>query len=442
MENVWQGLKEVLRLRIHEGSYRVWIAPLTYGGIDGDTITIHCPNQFFVSWVQEHYLHMLKEALIQKGHTWKIRLSPAEIAKEAARDQLHLPNFAPSEVPRPKFCERFTFNEFVVGDSNRFAFSACWATANGGDNHNNVIYLHSEAGLGKSHLTQAVGQKIFEARPDTKLRYLTANDFTTQVVKSIKNGQMEAFVSRYQKDCDVLLLEEVHSFAGRERTQAELALALDPLMDEGKTIIFTGSQLPRQIHSVNDQLRSRLASGLITSINPPDLSTRKKIIGRKAKNHGICLKEEIIDFLAQHLKGDVRRIEGAVIGLVTKSSLLRQPVDMDLAREVIKDLVGEPEAITVVDIRKMICRHFQLSRDEICSKSRKRSIARPRQVGMYLARRYTESSLEAIGREFSRDHATVLHSVNRIKQQMDESVKLRHQIEFLINQLEKQQWQN
>jgi chromosomal replication initiator protein len=131
-----------------------------------------------------------------------------------------------------------------------------------------------------------------------------------------------------------------------------------------------------------------------------------------------------------------------VIGLVTKSSLLRQPIDMDLAREVIKDLVGEPEAITVVDIRKMICRHFQLSRDEICSKSRKRSIAMPRQVGMYLARRYTESSLETIGREFSRDHATVLHSVNRIKQQMDESGKLRHQIEFLIKQLEKHQWLN
>nr|HDM99722.1 chromosomal replication initiator protein DnaA [Deltaproteobacteria bacterium] len=442
MKKVWQGIKEALRLKIPEGSYRVWIAPLTYAGTDGDTIIVHCPNQFCVSWIQEYYLPMLKETLIQGGYTWKIKLLPAEIAKEAARNQLHLPNFAPNEVPKPKFCERFTFNEFVVGDANRFAFSACWATANGGSNHNNVIYLHSEAGLGKSHLTQAVGQKILKETPSTRLCYLTANDFTTQVVKSIKNGQMEAFVKRYQRDCDVLLLEEVHSFAGRERTQAELALALDPLMDKGKTIIFTGNQLPRQIPSVNDQLRSRLASGVITSINPPDLPTRRKIIERKAKNHGISLKEEIIDFFAQHLKGDIRRIEGAVIGLVTKSSLLRQSVNIDLAQEVIKDLVGEPDAITVMDIRKMICSHFQLSRDEICSKSRKKSIALPRQMGMYLARRYTDSSLEAIGREFSRDHATVLHSVKRIKQQMDRPGKLRHQIEFLINQLQKQQWCN
>jgi chromosomal replication initiator protein len=442
MESVWQGLKEILRPKIPEGSYRVWIAPLTYGGTDGDTIIIHCPNQFFVSWIQEHYLRMLNEALIQEGHAWKIRLSPAEIAKEAARDQLHLPNFAPSEVPRSRFCERFTFNEFVVGDSNHYAFSACWAAANGRNNHSKVIYLHSDAGLGKSHLTQAVGQKILEKRADTRLCYLTANEFTTQVVRSIKNGQMDAFVRRYQNDCDVLLLEEVHSFAGRERTQAELALALDHLMDKGKTIIFTGSQLPRKIPSVNDHLRSRLASGLITSINPPDLSTRKGIIERKAMNHGICLGKEIIDFLAQHLTGDIRRIEGAVIGLVTKSSLLRQPVDMDLVREVVRDLVGEPKAITVVTIREMICRHFQLSRDDIRSKSRKSSIARPRQMAMFLARRYTESSLEAIGREFNRDHATVLHSVNRIKKQLNESGKLRHQLEFLIKQLEKQQWQN
>jgi chromosomal replication initiator protein len=442
MESVWQGLKENLRPKIPEGSYRLWIVPLTYGGTDGNTIIIHCPNQFFASWVQEHYLPMLKEIIIQEGHTWEIRFSPAEIAKEAARDQLHLPNFAPSEVLRPRFCERFTFSEFVVGDSNRCAFSACWATANRENSHNKIIYLNSEAGLGKSHLTQAVGQKILENRAGTRLCYLTANDFTTQVVRSIKNGQMDALVRRYKNDCDVLLLEEIHSFAGRERTQAELALALDRLMDKGKIIIFTGTRLPRQIPNVNDQLRSRLTSGLITSINPPDLSTRKKIIERKAKNHGICLRKEIIDFFAQHLTGDIRRIEGAVIGLVTKSSLCRHPVDMDLAREVVKDLVGEPEAITVVTILEIICRHFQLSRDDICSKSRKSSITRPRQVAMYLARRYTESSLEAIGREFNRDHATVLHSVNRIKKQLNESGKLRHQLEFLINQLEKQQWQN
>ncbi|RKX59631.1 MAG: chromosomal replication initiator protein DnaA [Thermodesulfobacteriota bacterium] len=443
MKSVWQNLKEILRPRIPEGSYRLWIAPLTYRKTDGDTIIINCPNQFFASWVQEHYLHLLNDALIQEGHaSWKIRLSPAEIAKEAARDQLHLPNFAPSELTRPRFCERFTFNEFVVGDSNRYAFSACWAAANGWDNHSRIIYLHSDAGLGKSHLTQAVGQKILENRADTKLCYLTANEFTTQVVKSIKSGQMDAFVRRYQNDCDVLLLEEVHSFAGRERTQAELALALDYLMDKDKTIIFTGSKLPRKIPSVNDQLRSRLVSGLITSINPPDLPTRKKIIERKAANYGVCLRKEIIEFLAQHLTGDIRRIEGAVIGLVTKSSLLRQTVDMDLAREVVKDLVGEPKAITVATIREMICRHYQLSRDDICSKSRKSSVARPRQMAMFLARRYTESSLEAIGREFNRDHATVLHSVNRIKKQLNESGKLRHQLEFLVDQLEKQQWQN
>jgi chromosomal replication initiator protein len=410
--------------------------------VEDDTIIIRCPNQFFASWVQEHYSGLLKKALVQQGHSLKIKLSPVEIAKDAAKDQLHLPNFAPSEIPKPHFCERFNFNEFVVGDSNRYAFSVCWSIANGDNAHNNVIYLHSGAGLGKSHLTQAVGQKILEERPNARLCYITANEFTSHVVRAIKTNQMDSFIRRYQKDCDVLLLEEFHSFAGRERTQSELALALNYLMDEGKTIIFTGNQLPRQIPDVNSQLRSRLVSGLITSINPPDLPTRKKIIERKAANHGISLEEEIIDFLAQHLKGDIRRIEGAVIGLVTKSSLLRQPINIHLAQDVIKDLVGEPEVLTVANIIEMICRHFQLSKNEICSKSRKRCIARPRQIAMYFARRYTESSLEAIGREFNRDHATVLHSINLVKKQLDESIKFRNQVEFLISQLEKQQWQN
>jgi len=442
MESIWKTLKETLRPRIPESSYRVWIAPLTYEGTDGDTIIINCPNQFFASWIQEHYLPILTQELIQGGHIWKIRLSPAEIAKEAARDQLHLPNFAPNELPRPHFCKRFTFQEFVVGDCNRYPFSACWTVANEEDNHGKIIYLHSKAGLGKSHLTQAVGQTIIDRKPDRRLCYLTANDFTSHVVKAIKNGTMEAFKHHYQKECDVLLLEEVQSFAGRERTQSELALVLDPLLDEGKTVIFTSNQLPREIPKINDQLRSRLSSGLITTINPPDLSTRKKLLIRKAKNQGICLEGEVLDFLSQHLEGDIRRIESAVVGLVAKSSLLKQPVDMDLAREVVKDLVGEPVAITVEAIRDTICHHFHLSKEEICSKSRKRSIAWPRQVAMYLARCHTDASLEAIGREFNRDHATVLHSVKRIRKQLNESGKVRHQLEFLADHLERWRWQN
>ncbi len=442
MENIWKIVKETIRSKVPEGRYRVWISPLTYGGLDGDTLIINCPNQFFASWIQEHYLSILRKELTQEGYDWNIRLSPAEIARHAARDQLHLPNFAPNELPRPKFCKRFTFQEFVVGDCNRYPFSACWSAANEEDCHGKIIYLHSKAGLGKSHLTQAVGQTIIERKPDKRVCYLTTNDFTSHVVRAIKDGAMEKFKRHYQRECDVLLLEEVQSFAGRERTQSELALVLDPLLEKGKTIIFTSNKLPREIPKLNDQLRSRLTSGLITTINPPDLSTREKILIRKAKNQGITLKEEVLDFLAHNLEGDIRQIESAVVGLAAKSSFLRRSVDMDLAREVLKDLVGEAVEITVEAIRDTICHHFHLTKEEICSRSRKRSITWPRQLAMYLARKQTDVSLEAIGREFNRDHATVIHSIERVRKQLNESGKVRHQVEFLINCLKRRQWQS
>ena len=423
-----------------ESTFRVWIAPLTYAGNEGDTILLHCPNQFYASWVEEHYLPLLEEAAGPEGR-WKIRLCPVERVREAARGQLHLPNFAPNELPRPRFCKRFTFEEFVVGKGNRYAFAACWATANEEPSHSKVLYLHSDSGLGKSHLTQAVGQLLLNRNPRSRLCYVTANEFTNQVVRAIRNNEMDAFKRRYREACDVLLLEEVQSISGRSRTQTELALALDVLMDGDKMVIFTGNKLPREIPRVNDQLRSRLGSGLITTINPPDFQTRKRILYRKARSQGVELDETIAEFLARHLRGDIRKIEGAVVGLLAKSSLLNHPINMDLAREVIKDLVGEPPQVTVASIKDMICNHFKLTSEEISSRSRKRSISWPRQVAMFLARRYTDASLEQIGREFNRDHATVLHSVKKITKTLKEPGKVRHQLEFLMDQVEKRRWQ-
>lgn len=440
METVWQALKETLRSRLSPSSYQVWIAPLVYVGTEGDTILVSCPNQFFASWVREHYLPQLKERLSEIGRNWEVRLCPVELEREAACRQLHLPRFSPTEISRPHFCGRFTFDEFVVGDSNWYGFAACWAAANEEPNHSKVLYLQAQAGLGKSHLTQAVGQRLLQRRPEARLCYLTANDFTSHVVRAIRNDHMDAFKRRFREDCEVLMLEEVHCFAGRERTQSELAMALDALMDDGKTVIFTGSQLPREIPKVDDHLRSRLASGLIISINPPDLATRRKILARKARAQGVVLDEPVLDFLAENLRGDIREIEGAVVGLLAKSSLLNEPIGLSLAKEVVRDLVGEAKVVTVETIREMIGRHFRVSSEELCSRSRKRAVVWPRQVAMYLARRYTDASLEAIGRMFNRDHATVYHSVNQIKEQLEAPGKPRHQIKFLIECLEQEPW--
>ncbi len=442
MREIWEDLKNKLRSRISEGSFRIWIAPLSFAGIEDGTLILRCPNQFFASWVQEHYLPYIKEDLSRMGQDFSIRLVPVEKVKESARNQLHLPHFAPTELPKPRFCDRFTFEEFVIGESNRYAHAACWEAANGSASSPRTIFLHANSGLGKSHLTQAVGHKILERQPRARLCYLTANDFTQQVVSAIKNNSLDALKKRFCNRCDVLMIEQVHCLSGRERTQTELALALDPLIDRGKIIIFTGNQLPRTIPSMNDVLRSRLASGIITSINPPDFETRKRILRRKAKSQGVSLGADTVEYLARHLRGDIRRIESAVIGLITKSSLLKRPINLELAREIIHELVGDPEPLSVARIREIICEHFSLEPRQICSRSRKREIALPRQIAMYLSRKYTDSSLQSIGSEFNRDHATVLHSVKKIEKQMKISSKFRSQIEYLTSQLEKKKWQS
>ncbi len=441
MRELWEEIKERLRQRVSEGSYRLWIAPLVYDRVEGDTLVLKCPNQFFASWVQEHYFPYIREDLLGLGaDVIKIALEPVERIKESARKQLHLPKFSPTEIPRPNFCERFTFEEFVVGESNQYAYAACWEAANQGKMAR-TIYLHAASGLGKSHLTQAVGQHILGKRPSARLYYLTANDFTQQVVTAIKNNSLDNLKKKLYTQCDCLMIEQVHCLSGRERTQTELALALDPLIDRGKIVIFTGNQLPRAIPKISDILRSRLQSGIITSINPPDFETRKKIVIRKAKSQGIDLCPETVEYLAHKLTGDIRRIESAVIGLITKSSLLKRPIDLSLAREIINELIGEPEELTVSRILDLICRHFNVKPDQLRSKSRRKEIALPRQIAMYFSRKFTSATLQNIGKEFNRDHATVLHSIKKIERMLKTNSKFRHQMDYLLSQVERKKWQ-
>ena len=304
-----------------------------------------------------------------------------------------------------------------------------------------VVYLKSATGLGKSHLAQAVGQFIYKRSPEKRLCYMTANDFTNQVVRALKDGHIEDLKERYRKRVDVLLLEEVHSFSGRQRTQSELAMVLDHLLDTRKLVIFTSAYLPREIPRLDGRLRSRLDLGVITPINPPGYETRVKIIERKAGRHGNKLDPEVVEYMAQFLKGDIRRIEGAVVGLITKASLLKRPMDMDLAKEVLTEIMGDLEPLNLEKIVRLVLRYFDVTRDELCSSSRKRSVTVPRQIAMYLARSFTDATLDAIGKEFKRDHATVIHSVRKIKNALKMNSKIKHQVEFLREQLEKERWQ-
>ncbi len=452
-EEAWNGLKRRLSQRVSEASYNIWIRPLTFHSFSNEVLYINCPNKFTAAWVRDHYLPLVRKEIsaslgeclikfISVEDSDAAKSAEGEERREGVERQLNLPTFSPNQLPVPKFCRWYTFEEFVVGESNRFAFEVCHsvaekrrATATG-----EVVYLQSDSGLGKSHLAQAVGQHIYKRSPDKQLCYMSANEFTNQVVRAVKDGNLEGLKEKYRKDIDILLLEEVHALSGRTRTQAELSSTLDHLLNSGKVVILTSSRLPREIPKLDEGLRSRLDLGVITSINPPDYNTRLKIIKRKGKRYGIDIPMDVVEYMAEYLTGDIRRIEGAVVGLITRSSIQKRSIDIKLAGNILKDMVGEPEPLGLNNIISLITRHFNVSRDELRSNSRKRTVTLPRQIAMYLARIYTDETLEAIGREFKKDHATVSHAIKKIEEGFKKNTKIKHQIEYLKEQVEKERW--
>ncbi len=444
-EEAWRALKEKLAQKLSEGSYRIWIKPLTFEKLKGKTFFIKCPNQFTAAWVRDHYLPLIREELKRDFGECAIKLVPVEQVKEGNKRQFYLPEFSPTEIPRPRFCQWFTFEEFVVGESNQYAYEVCRRIANGTNGrtrNGEIIYLQADSGLGKSHLAQAVGQHIYKRSPDQRLCYLNANEFTNQVVKAVRNANIDDLKDRFRRNIDILLVEEVHAFSGRTRTQAELTTALDYLLDSGKVVLFTSPKLPREIPRLDDRLRSRLDLGVLTSINPPDYNTRVKIIERKARRHGVTIPRDVVEYMAHFLRGDIRKIEGAVVGLVTKASIQSRPLDMNLAKEVLQEMMGDLEPLTLKKIVGLVMRHFHVSKEELKSSSRKKSVTIPRQIAMYLAREYTDETLESIGREFKRDHATVVHAVKKIEKGLRENNKIKCQVEFLKEQLEKERWRS
>jgi chromosomal replication initiator protein len=323
-----------------------------------------------------------------------------------------------------------------VGQNNRFAYSAALGLASEPTRNHHSLFLSSETGLGKSHLSQAIGHHILNHFPAENVFYITAEDFTNEMVRAFRGGEIDQFKEKYRRKCDVLLLEDVHFLTGKERTQIELALALDDLLNADKKLIFTSSCLPANIPRLNDQLRSRLSGGLISNIEKPDFATRVQILQRKMGDHGVALPRNLIEYLASELSENVRQLESGLIGISARVSLAGERVDMRLAQEVVRGITSRARAITVQSIKELVCRHYGVSSDELESRSRKKRIVRPRQMAIYLARKYTDQSLQAIGRSFNRYHATAIHSVGAVEKGVKADAAMKEQLHYLCGQLE------
>ncbi len=290
--------------------------------------------------------------------------------------------------------------------------------------------------MGKSHLSQAIGHHILSIHPSDRVYYITAEDFSNEMVRAYRHNAIDKFKEKYRSRCDVLLLEDVHYLSGKERTQIELALTLDTLFESGKRIIFSSCYLPAEIPKLNDKLRSRLSCGLISAIEAPDFRTRVRILRKKVGTYDYQLSDSVIQYLAGELTDDVRQLESGLNGVAAKSSLLGLTADIKLAESVVKNIVRQRKRITIDVIKKLVCKYYNVSQEEIMSRSRKQTFVRPRQMAIYLARRYTDAPLQTIGKSFNRYHATALHSINCIERGLKQDSSIQKQVGFFRKKLE------
>jgi chromosomal replication initiator protein len=441
----WEMIKENLAAVLPESALTLWISPLEFRQTSAQQFELIAPDRFFCSWVQENFFPVIRKCLDDlEMQTIKLSLvvaadRPRPLLPSGKNDcQLRLPSVPRARNSIRALHPRFTFDEFMVGESNAMAKAACEAIANDDSVLGRCVFIESGPGLGKSHLTHAVAHKIMAESPSTKLHYLTAQQLTAEMVTSIRGNSMEQFKEKYHQ-CDVLLMEDIHTLSGRIKTQEELSAALDILMEEEKRIIFTSKFSPRNIPNLEPELLSRLAGGLITTINPPDLRTRRHIIKKKSDNHALDLDDQLICFMAENIRGDIRQVESAVVGLKAKMGLTGCRPNLEMIKEVVRGIVGVADAAVSTEmIRDFIAKQFKISKDELGSKCRKREVAFPRQVAMYLARKFTDQPLADIGRAFNRDHSTVVHSVRVITDAINRNGSVRGQIDLLTEKIRKQ----
>ena len=442
MENVWKRVKSALKQRVPSHSFEMWIEPLKATPIEPNDWVFYCPNFFSKKRVEGLYGAMIKKALqhaIGQDCQISFKISNRNGQPQTkGRHPVQLP--LPGENPHPQsgrlFRRDFTFDSFVVGGNNDFAYSASLALASRKDSQRNGLFLLSKTGMGKSHLSQAIGNHILSLNPNDRVYYITAEDFSNEMIQAFRHDVINKFKAKYRNRCDVLLLEDVHYLSGKDRTQLELALILDALFESGKRIIFSSCYLPADIPKLNDKLRSRLSCGLISAIDPPNFRTRVRILQKKAGLNSYRFPENILHYLAGELTDDVRQLESGLNGVAAKSSLLGMPINLSLAESVVKNIVRRRKRITIEAIKKLVCKYYDVSIEDVMSRSRKQNLVRPRQMAIYLARNYTDAPLQSIGKSFNRYHATALHSINCIERGIKQNSSIEKQVGFFRQKLE------
>ena len=459
--SVWEDCLGFIRGQVGEQSFRTWFEPIRPISLDGNVLTIQVPSQFFYEYLEEHYVHVLRQVILNTlGPEGKLEYS---VIVDSGSNQnqpyvVKLPNQKhnnqwdkksnngfqevrnPFEMPSLQDDIRYSnlnpnydFDNYIEGDCNRLARSAGLAVAEKpGITSFNPLMIYGGVGLGKTHLVQAIGNRIGGDNKHNFVLYVSSEKFTTQFTDAIKNNSIQSFTNFYLQ-VDTLIIDDVQFFSGKEKTQEMFFHIFNHLHQNGKQIVMSSDRAPRDLKGLQDRLLSRFKWGLTADLQMPDFETRMAIIMRKMQSDGIHIPGDVVEYLAYSVDTNVRELEGVLISLIAHATLNKTDINLELAKQTLKNIVHDIESEVGIDyIQKSVGEFFQVRVEDLKDKTRKKEIVIARQVAMYLCKEYTNHSLKSIGYHFGgRDHSTVIHAVQSVSDMVDVDSKFAHSIEEL-----------
>lgn len=442
---VWSACLDLIKERVNSQSFKTWFEPIQPQGLQAGTLTVQVPSQFFFDWLEEHYYSIINSTITKvlgpdARLDYAIRTDEAQPEVEYAAEPVPTPRLAQPSVPQhppapirslttptvPSVSfqtflnPRYTFENFIKGDSNQLARAAASAVSNnpGGTSFNPLV-IYGGTGLGKTHLIQAIGNHVLTTGKARRVMYVSSEKFTVEFVEAIQSDRISDF-SNFYRSMDVLIVDDIQFFSGKEKTQDNFFHTFNELHQLGKQIVLSSDRPPKELKGLDDRLLSRFQWGLTSDIQPPDLETRIAILRMKSETDGIELPQDVVEFIAANVTTNIRELEGCLISLLARASLEGREINLDLARDVLKVVVGDVRSpITIETIQRTVCDYFNVPEDLLRAKTRKQEIVNARQIAMYLAKELTNASLKTIGLHFGgRDHSTVIHAYQSVEDQM------------------------
>jgi len=447
---IWDEIANGIRPNVSADAFQRWFANIELVHADEGALTFQVPNTIYQLWIESNYLNFVQSSIIAVlGNPREVKFQVIESENTALTvENEPPPPAASSSKIRDKEADppgnhgmnpRNTFDTFVVGSNNQFAHAAALAVAQAPAKTYNPLFVYGGVGLGKTHLMQAVGQQVTDRKKNFKVMYLSSERFTNEFIDAIQHNTLVKFRKRYRQ-ADVLLIDDIHFLAGKERSQEEFFHTFNTLFDGRKQIVLSSDRPASEIANLEQRLVSRFEWGLTAELQPPDIETRLAILRKKAEALHVQLAPDVLEFLAQRVRTNVRRLEGALMRVASFASLSGQQVSRETVEQLLRDILQEEakRTVTIDQIQKKVAEHFDVRLADMTSKRRPATIAFPRQVAMYLARRHTKASLNEIGDAFGgRDHGTVLHACKAVSQRMTKEERVRQLILLLNHQLER-----